>query len=171
MYNETYEDYIRNILGYPQVNEYGYSDFSGYNINQVESRNMEFEKYYPEIYKIVYPMVLKKCSNNRGVFSSKDIDLITDEIYQNLEADITDDEKRDKKIERTNLKESNEKRYNNSSLRDLIKILLIRELVGRPNRPPYNCPGFGPCPMPRPPIRPPFRPNGPFNRDNDLYEY
>ena len=76
-----------------------------------------------------------------------------------------------------------ETRQFNSGLRDLVKILLIRELLNRPRpfppRPPVRPPmppGPGPRP-PRPPMRPPFGPGGrpPFPRefevDNyDLYE-
>ena len=73
--------------------------------------------------------------------------------------------------------ENNEKRQFNSELRDLIQILLIRELLNR-RRPPFRPPMPNPPgPGPRPPMRPPFRPGQgrpPFNRDfgsfDDLYE-
>ena len=70
-----------------------------------------------------------------------------------------------------------EKRQLNGGLRDLIQILLIRELLNR-RRPPFRPPMPNPPgPGPRPPMRPPFGPGPgrpPFNRDfgsfNDLYE-
>ena len=73
--------------------------------------------------------------------------------------------------------ENSEKRQINNGLRDLIQILLIRELLNR-QRPPFRPPMPNPPgPGPRPPMRPPFRPGPgrpPFNRDfgsyNDLYE-
>ncbi len=47
-----------------------------------------------------------------------------------------------------------DRQFRNKGLQDLIRILLIRELLGRPgNRPPM--------PPHRPPMRPPFPPGGP----------
>ena len=219
MYNETYDDYIRSILGYPVRNQFdqfnqGQQEYQGYqeyrnptfntNIN-ISGNNVELENSYPEIYKIVYPIVTKKCENVRSeTFSKSDIENMTDEIYYALE------EKQEKRIninltnnmsstkaqnnsavstsakvenKRPDVKisqkaiENSEKRQINSGLRDLIQILLIRELLNRP-RPPFRPPMPNPPgPGPRPPMRPPFRPGPgrpPFNRDfgsyNDLYE-
>ena len=219
MYNETYDDYIRSILGYPARNQFEqynqempeYQSYQEYrnptfntNIN-ISGNNVELENSYPEIYKIVYPMVTKKCENVRSeTFSKSDIENMTDEIYYALE------EKQEKRIninltnnmsstkaqnnsavstsakvenKRPDVKisqkaiENSEKRQINSGLRDLIQILLIRELLNRP-RPPFRPPMPNPPgPGPRPPMRPPFRPGpgrSPFNRDfgsyNDLYE-
>lgn len=210
MYNETYDDYIRSILGYPtrnQLEQYNHEpqEYQGYqeyrnptfntNIN-ISGNNVELENSYPEIYKIVYPMVTKKCDNMRGeTITRDDIENMTDEIYYALEAkketrvninltnDVnnvrttnistsnnnssikrTESRKPDLKISET-VRENNEKRQFNSGLRDLIQILLIRELLNR-RRPPF-----------RPSMRPPFRPGPgrpPFNRDfgnfDDLYE-
>lgn len=219
MYNETYDNYIRSILGYPARNQFEqynqempeYQSYQEYrnptfntNIN-ISGNNVELENSYPEIYKIVYPMVTKKCENVRSeTFSKSDIENMTDEIYYALE------EKQEKRIninltnnmsstkaqnssavstsakvenKRPDVKisqkaiENSEKRQINSGLRDLIQILLIRELLNR-QRPPFRPPMPNPPgPGPRPPMRPPFRPGPgrpPFNRDfgsyNDLYE-
>ena len=219
MYNETYDDYIRSILGYPARNkleQYNqempeYQNYQEYrnptfntNIN-ISGNNVELENSYPEIYKIVYPMVAKKCENARSeTFSKSDIENMTDEIYYALEEkqekriniNLTNDMSSTKaqnssavstsaKVEnkRPDVKisqkaiENSEKRQINNGLRDLIQILLIRELLNRP-RPPFRPPMPNPPgPGPRPPMRPPFRPGPgrpPFNRDfgsyNDLYE-
>lgn len=186
MYNETYDEYIRSILGYPPVGTYNYQD---YNTNNFEARSeMELEKCYPEIYKIVYPMVTKKCTNIRGNLSNEDIENMTDEIYYALEErneiqlniNLTNevrttestngkigkmpDKKAEVKVTETT-EEKRETRQINRGLRDIIKILLIRELLNRPGRPgrPHNprppMPGpGGPGPGPRPPMRPPFGP-------------
>lgn len=219
MYNETYDDYIRSILGYPARNQFEqynqempeYQSYQEYrnptfntNIN-ISGNNVELENSYPEIYKIVYPMVAKKCENARSeTFSKSDIENMTDEIYYALEEkqekriniNLTNDingtktqnssavstsakvenKRPDVKISQKAI-ENSEKRQINSGLRDLIQILLIRELLNRP-RPPFRPPMPNPPgPGPRPPMRPPFRPGPgrpPFNRDfgsyNDLYE-
>lgn len=202
MYNETYDEYIRSILGYPSHGPQEYQDYQEYrnpifntNIN-ISGNNVELENSYPEIYKIVYPMVAKKCDNMRGEAITKDdIQNMTDEIYYALETknetrvninltndvstkNITRTESRrpDVKISETK-GDNSEKRQINSGLRDLIQILLIRELLNR-RRPPFRPPMPNPPgPGPRPPMRPPFRPGPgrpPFNRDlgsfSDLYE-
>ena len=69
MYSETYEDYIRSILGYPNYgsNNYNYRE-NNYQDTSISDRNnrevQELETCYPEIYKVVYPMVNKACSTN-----------------------------------------------------------------------------------------------------------
>ena len=213
MYNETYDDYIRSILGYPPTRNYedNYQDYrnqnmsmnymnSNMNTNVMNSTSdMDLESCYPEIYKIVYPMVCKKCDGVRMPVTNDDIQNMTDEIYYALEErnDIqvninlnnevrgieksssniakTIDKKPDVKIGETST-ENRETRQFNRSLRDLIQILLIRELLRRRRR---RRPGERP-PMPRPPMpgpRPPFGTGRPgFNRDfeisnYDIYEY
>lgn len=231
--NESYEEYIRSILGYPRADSFNsnrptgqcqncndmnyYSNIGNTNFNsndfynsgnssgfynnnfsndfRMENRE-ELENCYPEIYKLVYPMVLKKCQNSRATITADDIDNMTDEIYYALEnkegielnINLTNsvsnsrdmnsqnsNEKRDKSNNKTEvkIKESTEKRETrqiNRGLRDLIKILLLRELLNRPGpRPPM--PGPGPYPPvrppmpgpgPHPPVRPPLPPRPPM---------
>lgn len=202
MYNETYDDYIRSILGYPPMRSYenDFQDFRNQNMNMnynmasnmnVDSMNnisdMDLENCYPEIYKIVYPMICKKCDSVRMPVTNDDIQNMTDEIYFALEgrAEVqlninlgnevrssetassnvtkTADRKPNVKISETS-SEKRETRQINRGLRDLIQILLIRELLRRRRRP-----GRPPMPGPRPPMRPPFRPG--FNRDFEISNY
>ena len=205
MYNETYDDYIRSILGYPPAKGYedSYQDYRNQNMNYNMTSNMntnymnttsdmDLESCYPEIYKIVYPMVCKKCDSVRMPVTNDDIQNMTDEIYFALEgrAEVqlninlgnevrsseisntnvakTADKKPDVKISETS-SQNRETRQFNRNLRDLIQILLIRELLRRRRRRP-------PIPGPRPPMRPPFRPGfGPggmmFNRDFEMSNY
>lgn len=190
----SYDDYIRSILGYPPMSSFNniYQDNSQ-NRDYEDAMDIELEKCYPEIYKIVYPMVMTKCNNLRGNISNEDIENMTDEIYYALEekeenrsisnleqtstvtktTNKTLENRENRAIEKTN--EKRETRQFNRGLRDLIKILLIRELLNRPGRP-------RPRPPVRPPMRPPFGPGPggpgrpPFNRDfetsnYDIFEY
>ena len=192
MYNETYDEYIRSILGYPVRNQFdqfnqGQQEYQGYqeyrnptfntNIN-ISGNNVELENSYPEIYKIVYPMITKKCENVRESNITKDdIENMTDEIYYALESKNETQVNIKKRPEVKVSETTGEKRQLNGGLRDLIQILLIRELLNR-RRPPFRPPMPNPPgPGPRPPMRPPFGPGPgrpPFNRDfdsfNDLYE-
>lgn len=89
MYNETYDDYIRSILGYPNNNMYNTN--SRENVYMYSAQNTtstsEIEQYYPEIYKIIYPMVCKSCNNNTSPITKELIESMTDEIYFAIESD------------------------------------------------------------------------------------
>lgn len=177
MCNESYDDYIRSILGYPNymsnnmdsncIQPYRQTNYS-YNSNS----DRKIEECYPEIYKIIYPMVVQVCRNNTRLITNDVIEDMTNEIYSAIEVDqineigvsinltnevstnqnrsqnvkssnkVTDNTKKEKDAENR----SEDRVSRNNSLRDLIKVLIIRELLNRPNNPP----------RPRPPVRPPF---------------
>lgn len=152
MYNETYDEYIRSILGYPNPNIYD----NGYNVipsrNMSDIQNDELESYYPEIYQKIYPEICSACRNTPTPITKDVIDNMTNDIYVSIEGDIYNntDKSTNKNTEiNTNLNrrkndDIRNNRPNNDSLRDLIRILIIRELLNRPNfpsnrpqRPPY----------------------------------
>ena len=164
--------------------------------------DMDLESCYPEIYKIVYPMITTKCNNTGTNVTRADIENMTDEIYYaleerndiqvniNLTNDVrstsqTNDQKTEKlstSYNKTSSKtlsetrnvetaEERNRRPNNYVLNDLIRILLIRELLGRPGNFPPNRPGFPPPFPPRPGGRPPFRPRDlSFSSQDSIYE-
>ena len=109
------------------------------------------------------------------------IDNMTDEIYFAIDDnEITGMRGKDDKEVKTSEKGSEDRQrvFRNPTLRDLIRILILREFLGRP-----GFPGRPPRPSMRPPMRPPMGPRprpgmGNFNReafdsfgDNYLYEY
>lgn len=206
MKEQSYEEYIRNILGYPlndntceQNNVYETQQYMPYSYNMESS---ELEECYPEIYKIIYPMITQACSRNTKPITKDVINTMTDDIYSAIETDTeinininlgneinnvenrasTSSYKSKNTRATTEQKSSNLNRENrgdnrqfrNNNLRDLIKILLIRELLGRPgfpgSRPPFR-------PNPRPPFpggpigpRPPIIPRGEYENIYDIYE-
>lgn len=155
MYYQSYEDYMRDVLGYPRENSIPTYN----NIQQIRrTENSEIEKLYPEIYKTVYPMVCKACNQYNGEMTEEFVEKLTNEVYSNLEAE-QDFRGETSKVQSksTNLKnevkkedETRQRRPNNT-LRDLIRILIIRELLGLPHRP--GRPPFPGGPGPRPPMR------------------
>ena len=203
--SSVYEEYMRNVLGYEPIRyrdtydaEYNdYMNYSNFNIPQQFETNIEtsrLESCYPDIYNLVYPMVKKACSKNNRALSSDLVDELTNEIYNAIEDDSLNENRTSeiknrsidvktssKSIEnKTNLirQESSSKedrQIRNQGLQDLIKILLIRELLNRPRpfppRPPVR-PPMPPGPGPRPP-RPPFGPGGrpPFPREFEVDNY
>ena len=157
MYNYSYEDYMNNLLGYnintrnnmyaipmniePNEDENAYIEIN-------ETKKNELEECYPEIYKIVYPMICKSYLYVTEEITPELVERITNEIYENLETDEVPQEKRgaEVKINYSNIRnnrnvgqynrnihedtEKEAKRQRNIFLNDLIKILVLRELIG-----------------------------------------
>ena len=180
MNDSIYEQYMRNVLGYQAMNNNTYDMYyDNWDMSNMAAMNniqmSELENCYPEIYTIVYPMVQRACSQNTRPITRELIDNMTDEIYFAIE---------DKEmLENRNKEEKGEDRQirRNTNLNDLIRILILRELLGRPGFPGGRPPRPRP---PRPPMRPPMGPSprpqprtgmGIFNRYSfgqcdDLYE-
>lgn len=176
---QNYEDYMRSVLGYQSGNIYAntynprndfYYDMPMMTTDYSMPETDEFSDLYPEIYKLIYPMVCKVCSQNGHREITKDlVDKMTDEIYVNFESDdtqtqMTKNNLRNGDVRNPNAKEPEvrqETRQRNFLLRDLIRILILRELLRRrrPNRPHFPPQGRPPMP-PRPPMGPgnPYRP-------------
>lgn len=182
MNDSIYEEYMRSVLGYQPANydntyDMGYDRFEMLNMTAMNNIQMqELENCYPDIYRIVYPMVQKVCSQNTRHVTRELIDSMTDEVYFALE-DREMLENRNKEEKNAQATEDRQIRRN-TDLNDLIRILILRELLGRPGvRPPQPRP-------PRPPMRPPMGPPRPqprpgmgsfnrytFGQYDDLYEY
>lgn len=204
MNQQSYEEYIRSILGYSNTNP-NECTACGNDFNTIPDRqntdNVLLEECYPEIYKIVYPMIVKTCRNCTGPITRELVEEMTDDIYRAVEPNEIDinitlnnevnnttqnnnsnnttnfnNTRKEMNRQSTSIKKEQENRgedrqFRNRNLRDLIQILLIRELLGRPGfpghrppfprppRPPFPC---GPGPGPRPPIMP---------RGNMEYQY
>lgn len=93
MYYNDYEDYMRSVLGYSNTNDNTYCNSCNYgmNYNDMEYNNSSFrntasnvEHMYPEIYRIINPMVCKICDNNTKPVNEYLIEQMTDEIYDNV---------------------------------------------------------------------------------------
>lgn len=160
MYNSNYEEYMQNVLGYnirPQ-NTYQMPE-NIYEMQRGSSyENMDLESLYPDIYRMLQPMVQKVCMRATGVINEEMISSMTDEVYNAMTEETREakDVKKSSNEVRTgnsqNVRRVEEPRQNNFLLRDLIRILIIKELLRRrPGRPPMrpgpNFPGGPNFPM------------------------
>ena len=153
MYNSSYEEYMQNVLGYNMRPQSTYLDERNiYEMQQSATHeSMSLETLYPDIYKIIYPMVQKVCMRATGVINEELINDMTNEVYNAME----ENRQCSKEVQKSsseirsgnsqNIRKIEETRQNNFLLRDLIRILIIRELLRR------RRPGMG-----RPPMRPPY---------------
>jgi len=185
MNNSIYDEYMRTVLGYQPMNHTYDMNYDNWDMPSMNAMNtiqtQELENCYPDIYRIVYPMVQRACSQNTKPITRELIDSMTDEIYYAIEdKEMLENRKKDEKSEDRQVVRRN------TGLNDLIRILILRELLGRPGFPGFPG-GRPPRPRPpRPPMRPPMGPPprpqprpggmGPFNRDtfgqyDELYEY
>lgn len=171
-----YEEYMRNVLGYNQLpnniytNTYNNDYYYDNNYTSMQSNTDVLEDMYPEIYRIVYPMVCRVCTQNGQREITKDmLESMTDEVYRNVEPqeeqntvqhNIQRMPLKNGDVRNPNAKEEQgtraEVRQNNFILRDLIKILILRELLR--NRRPPNFPRPPRPPRPHFDQRPPWRP-------------
>lgn len=184
MYYQNYEDYMRQVLGYP-INDpniyetYDYRNENTYSSNQVQNNltEAEMKALYPDSYNIIYPLVCKACEANNEPISKSVVDKMTDDVYKLVERNETvvnikieaqnrensrvsarQEMKRELTPKRTPIKnESRETRQtNNPLLRDLIKILILQRLLGGGAiTPPRPMPPRPPFPLVGP-SRPPF---------------
>ena len=160
MYNNSYEEYMRTVLGYmPNCLEDTYNT-NDYYINRMNEGNLD--DLYPDMYKKVYPLVCNECNSVNMPITQEILESMTDNVFRQIEIDL----KLQTNAKQENRKEENRAVANNNVLRDLIKILILRELTDRgrvPNRPPFP-PNRPPMPGTRPPFpgnnRPPFPPPG-----------
>ena len=165
MNNLLYEDYMRSVLGYSPI-EYQDTYDTNYNTynsmyNRTNFEIQELENCYPDIYVLVYPMVQKICMNNTRPITKELVDEMTKEIYFSIEDNEIGETRGKEENTNVNSKDNIENRtiqIKNRTLNDLIRILILRELLGRPG----NIPGRLPRPRPpqpqtpRPPMRPPM---------------
>lgn len=178
MQNYYYEEYMNSLLGYPMgtrnVNTNIMDAYEENNSITYNQSDHALEECYPDIYKIVYPMICKACLFINEEITEELVERITNEIYENLEQEEIPEEKRsmEVKVNYSNLPNNRNIRYANQNTRienlkeektvetrqrnfllnDLIKILVLRELIGRGKRPPKRPMPQRPPMPPRPPI-------------------
>lgn len=194
MYYQNYEDYMRSVLGYPMESQ------DTYQMNYFEdTRNCimpyqntkELEDCYPEIYRMINPIVCEVCDKCNGPVTKDTVENMVEEVCKRIEINneisikINIDNRNSEKetenrvntiransnksinneqVRKTSEVENRQIKQNNPFLRDLIRILILNRLLGG---------GFFPGRPPRvmPPMRPPFPggPRPPMNRDYDDY--
>ncbi len=184
MYYQNYDDYMHSILGYPNTYDNCNECYNSFVKHQMTNAISEKEQWYPEIYKIVYPMVKKMCQEiDSSSITEEMVENMTDKIYNNAEPeDYKTCEMRNGDVANPNSKEikkdMRQSKQRNEYLRDLIKILILRELSNRQR--PNNIPQIPPIQEPYPPYqgaRPPFynnvgiTPQRPIDYNNLYYKF
>lgn len=133
MFYNSYEDFS-NSLDYGNFNTYPmYYDYNN-------NRNVDFDSFYPDIYRRLNPIVKRCCMKYQNTRITGEI---VDEITQNVFNQYNDSRGNDTQEKtNSNMIRKDETRSNGNFLLDLIKILVVKNLISNCN----NCN--------RPPIRP-----------------
>ena len=130
---QNYDEYMRGLIGYPNMRASMAPQMSPYS-NMGTSAD-DLERMYPEVYRVVYPMVCFACDNVRMPVTEEMVDMMTDDIYDRVEADgrINIDISVEVRNDESDSEETRQRRprRRNRFLRDLIRILLLRELIRR----------------------------------------
>lgn len=155
---QSYEDYMRNTLNYssmgspmgmqstscPNMNcqNMCITPYSNMGSNQMmwQDPACDLERMYPDSYRVVYPMVVSACRNVSMPVTEDMIDRMTDDIYDravvdgriNVDISVEVETREDSKEEdRQMINRPPRRRRRNRFFRDLIRILLLRELIGK----------------------------------------
>lgn len=137
---QNYNDYMRNVLGYRTNMNMNCSNMCMTPYQDMYQASNSLERMYPDTYRIVYPMVVSACNMVTMPITEEMLDQMTDDIYDRAAADsrINIDinieiESREDDDSRQLSEQSRQRRprRRNRFFRDLIRILLLRELLGR----------------------------------------
>lgn len=120
MYYQNYEDYMRMVLGYPinGSNTYERNIIKDKAFDEFDKNEINLENYYPEIYKKINPIVNSICSKYTNV-SADNLESIVEEVYNYIY---------------NNNRNISGNRLDKQFLKDLIKILVIYNLINRKNK-------------------------------------
>lgn len=170
MYNQSYDDYMRSVLGYSNSDGYRMDNMNPmvmtnmHNMNNmgINSMNMntmgnmsmnnmginmsnddDIERLYPEVYRVVYPMVCSSCDRMQfpgTTINDEMVTRMTNDIYDQVEADgrikievnvTTEVRETSNNSSDSSIETRQRRRPRNRFLNDLIRILLLRELSRR----------------------------------------
>lgn len=143
MFYPSYEDYMRDIFYYNSLQNQNFKYPYGAGFN-----NQNLNDYFPSIYKIVNPVIQKVVSGNNYQYTNEEsVNNIVDVVLGIVSYDINNLENLgnsgvDKKQAQSQVNSGNsqENKETNTLLKDLIKILTIKELQTKQNvrRFPYS---------------------------------
>ena len=121
MYNNIFQEYINKMIGgTPRIESiFVNNDFHNQN-------NMELDRLYPDLYKLLYPMIKTACLRNTKPITAEKIEEMVKEIYSNFHNEETS--QTSIKVKNKGTEINKVEKANNDFLKDVIKILLIKEV-------------------------------------------
>lgn len=140
-------DNMRNTMGYSNMNCPNMCMNMQMPFQNINPSYDALERMYPDTYRIIYPMIVSVCNVATEPFTEEMLDRMTDDIFNRIVADPRINIDMDSETISSANNPSNERtndpatrndpmpkrdtRNRNRFFRDFIRILLIRELLGR----------------------------------------
>ncbi len=103
MCSYSYKEYMENLLGYNMLDKRNNQVIQNVSLElepyenenaYIDNNNNEIDEYYPEIYKIIYPVVCQKTLYVNANITEDVVERITDEVYNIIEKDESSQENR-----------------------------------------------------------------------------
>lgn len=144
---QSYDDYMRSVLGCSNTtcHDTCMSTITPY--QNMDQAYYDLERMYPDTYRIIYPMVVSSCNMVTMPITEDMLNRMTDDIYDRAEADgrinidinVMSRAEEESNYNRQISEDVRQRRprRRNRFLRDLIRILILRELFGRRQRFPF----------------------------------
>ena len=88
MYYQNYEDYMRSVLGYPMESQdtYQMNYFEDTRNCMIPYQNTkELEDCYPEIYRMINPIVCEVCDRCNGPVTKDTVENMVEEVCKRIE--------------------------------------------------------------------------------------
>lgn len=134
-----YDDYMRDALGYSNMNYPNTCMNTQATYQGMYPSYDNLERMYPNTYRVVYPMVVLMCNRVTMPITESVLDRMTDDIYDrakvdgriNIEDSLETENREDGSTRENFDEETRQRPRRNPFFRDMIRILLIRELLGR----------------------------------------
>lgn len=145
-------NYMQDLNYYNQNPNYGYNPYQNMNGQMPQMHQQNLTAMYPAVYRIISPVVSQVLANNNTGYMTEDIlNKMVDNVYNIVERDInlednsnsvapaqTSESQNMSNCERNparssanSVPASNMQNKPNTLLRDLIKIMLLNEIVSR----------------------------------------
>lgn len=155
MYDKSYEDYMNSVLGTTRNNVMQmptptpmpvqmntYPEMNNLYMNTMPQPMMQaqtvetLEEMYPDMYKMVFPMIVKRCEEVYEPVTETLINQMTDEIFHSIqpiepeEIEKREEIKNEISINKSNLpNDTRQIGRRDPFLKDFIRVLLLRELI------------------------------------------
>ena len=133
-YPNNYDGYMQDYYFYNQ-NPNTYMNF---NPNFIPNQTMNLSYYYPSLYKILMPVIIRVIQNSNFQYINEEvINNMVDNVYNIVEGEINTKSASQSDMQSNNSNNTNttrpqeSKTQNNELLKDIIKILVIKELQNR----------------------------------------
>lgn len=136
---QNYDSYMRNTLGFSGSNCSNpcMMPYQNMSVSPMFSGQCnDLERMYPDSYRVVCPMVVSACNTVNMPITEDMLDNMTDDIYDRAMADgrISVDINIETRDDEDRQMGRRPRPRRNRFFRDLIRILLLRELLGKRQR-------------------------------------